>query len=259
MPSRCSFWPGPLTTARPIRARDILLAKVLTLGLTAALPFALTHWATVALRGFPLHEHAFELTWNAFLMVASCAVPVAALASVSRNLQSVVLMLLTGLVVAYEAYLRYSPDRPWDQEATALWIVIAGAALVLCSQVRFRRKTAGRIAIATVCLLSASTAWWPVTIVELEHSGTRKQYELPHTQSAHLPRVGWCRNVAASSLSVDCQYVGRPSGTLLVRWSPMKAFESERPVAPRWAIPFQHPGNSSNETTAMGAPSAVLP
>jgi hypothetical protein len=114
------FLAGPRPGPRPIRSRDLLLGKALTLGLTAVLPFALTHWATVALRGFPLQEHALELTWNAVLMVASCAAPIAALASVSRNLQSVVLMLLAGLVVTYGPYVRYAPDRPWGEEARAL-------------------------------------------------------------------------------------------------------------------------------------------
>ena len=76
------FLAGPRPGPRPIRSRDLLLGKALTLGLTAVLPFALTHWATVALRGFPLQEHALELTWNAVLMVASCAAPIAALAMV---------------------------------------------------------------------------------------------------------------------------------------------------------------------------------
>lgn len=157
------FLAGPRPGPRPMRSRDLLLARALALGLTAVLPFALTHWATVVLRGFPLQEHALELTWNAMLMVASCAVPVAALASVSRNLQSVVLMLLAGLVVTLGPYLRYAPDRPWGQEATALWIVLAGSAGVLCWQYQSQRTTAGRIALATVCLLSASTVLWPDT------------------------------------------------------------------------------------------------
>ncbi|GEM_PF-6971552 len=157
------FLAGPRPGARPMRSRDLLLAKALTLGLTAVLPFALTHWATVALRGFPLQEHALELTWNAALLVASCAAPVAALASVSRNLQTVVLMLLAGLVVTLVPHLHYSSNRPWGQEATALWIVLAGAAGVLCWQYQSQRTTAGRIAIGAVCLLSASTALWPDT------------------------------------------------------------------------------------------------
>lgn len=158
------FLTGPRPGPRPMRNRDLLLAKALTLGLTAVLPFALTHWATVALRGFPLQAHALELTWNAALMVASCAVPVAALVSVSRNLQSVVLMLLAGLVVTFGPYLRYAPDHPWGQEATALWIVLAGAAGVLCWQYQSQRTTAGRIAIAAICLFAGSTAYWPRTV-----------------------------------------------------------------------------------------------
>lgn len=157
------FLNGPRPGVRPLRARHLLLAKALTLTLTAVLPFALTQGGTVALRGFPLREHALELTWNAVLMVASCAVPVAAVASVSRNLQTVILMLLGGIVVTYGPYIRYDPTRLWGQEATALWIVLAGAGGVLCCQVRFRRQTAGRIALAAVCLLSASTTLWPDT------------------------------------------------------------------------------------------------
>ena len=310
------FLAGPRPGARPMRSRDLLLAKALTLGLTAVLPFALTHWATVALRGFPLQDHALELTWNAALMVASCAVPVAALASVSRNLQTVVLMLLAGLVVTFGPYVRYAPDRPWGQEATALWLVLAGSAGVLCWQVRFRREIAGRIALATVCLLSASTAywpaaWWPVlrraaspspppggegalsidlphynwlspnnryyrvpwyqldkqTIVvkllpgwdgrivqwevdwpwsekittQVELLGPRKHYALPLNQSAHLPGAGWCRATVDTALRVECHNVLAPPGTLGAQWGSVSLFKTERPSAPRWALPVWHP------------------
>ncbi len=291
------FLAGPRPGARPMRSRDLLLAKALTLGLTAVLPFALTHWATVALRGFPLHEHALELTWNAVLVVAAGALPVAALASVSRNLQTVVLMLLGCFVVTLVPHLHYSSNRPWGEEATALWIVLAGAAGVVCWQARFRRETAGRVAIAALYLLAASTVYWPadwwrvlrratcdsgdwneldsklppgwerrivrfkagwpwstVFAEEQDLSAPGKQYELPRTQGAHLPGVGWCRPSAAPSFSVDCQYVGRPSGTLLVRLGPFKAFESERPVAPRWAIPFQHPVQQFKRNYRHGRP-----
>lgn len=291
------FLAGPRPGARPIRARDRLLAKALTLGLTAVLPVALSHWATVALRGFPLQEHALALTWNAVLVIATSAMPVAALASVSRNLQSVVLLLLGCFAVNFGAYIHYSPDRPWGQEATALWIMLAGTAGVVCWQARRRRATAGRIAIAAVYLLSASTtywpaAWWPVLrsatgrsgewneldgslppgwerrivlfkagwpwstvfVEEQDISAPGKQYELPLTQSAHLPGVGWCRPSAAPMFSVDCQYVGRPSGTLLVRLGAFKAFESERRAAPRWAIPFQHPVQQFKQHYRHGRP-----
>lgn len=154
--------------ARPVRWQNLLCAKALLLVLVAVVPLTAVHLTLVASRGFSLGEHALAVSWNALLIVLVCTLAIAVFASVSRNLQELVLWTLVAGGAAFVSLTsvlvgpRPGPDELGPVVSTAIVLVgVAGGLGILVWQYATRRTWPGRIAVVALCALLFSMDFWP--------------------------------------------------------------------------------------------------
>jgi len=156
--------------ARPVRWQDLLCAKALLLVLVAALPLISVHLSLVASRGFSLAEYALAVSWNALLMVLVCTLAIAVFASVSRNVQDLVLwtMVVGGavfvsLALVFTGPRAYPDETRWVVNSAIVLVGVIGGIGILVWQYATRRTWPGRIAVVALCALLVSMDFWPAS------------------------------------------------------------------------------------------------
>jgi hypothetical protein len=158
----------PYWLTRPVRWQHLLRAKSLLLIALVAVPMAGVHFWMIASRGLPVLEELGALVWNALLLAIVCLVPVAVVASVTRNLQQLILCILgiTGGIVALRLVQSYPNDSQLLWVPTAVSVVAGTAAgvAILVWQYATRNSKAGRIAAIAYFLALASLELWPTSV-----------------------------------------------------------------------------------------------
>ena len=152
--------------SRPLRWQSLLAAKLLLLPLFA-LPVAAAHLAQLSLRGFPLADHAAPVIANAFWLVFAGLLPVAALASLCRNLQQLALWIL-ATAAAVLALQQWDAALPTDVQGVVDDVTIAaavlGCAAILVWQYATRRTASARVATVALAIVLATLPHWPAAL-----------------------------------------------------------------------------------------------
>lgn len=148
--------------SRPIRWQSLLAAKLLLLPIFA-IPVAVAHLIQLALRGFSLAEHGGPVAWNAFWLVFVGLLPVAAVASLCRNLQQLALWIL-ALAAGVLALQQWDAPLPNELQGVVndvtVGALVLSCAVILIWQYSTRRSGLARIAtIAFVAILSTLDHW----------------------------------------------------------------------------------------------------
>ncbi len=152
--------------SRPLRWQSLLAAKLLLLPLFA-LPVAAAHLVQLSLRGFPLADHASPVIANALWLVFAGLLPVAALASLCRNLQQLALWIL-ALAAGILAVQQWDPALPTTlqgvvNDVTVAAVILACAAILLW-QYATRRTAPARIATIALAFVIATLPHWPAAL-----------------------------------------------------------------------------------------------
>jgi hypothetical protein len=138
IPGQEQFW-----ITRPYRWKSLLGAKLLFIAVCVTLPILLAQLCIVMLDGFPLGASLPGLLWSGVLLFVFVALPVAAIAAVSRNLAT---FLFAALILF--AISSFTQSRrlgvEWVLDSLALLLLLAIAAMVLYFQYRRRRTTLSR-------------------------------------------------------------------------------------------------------------------
>ncbi|MFN0105044.1 MAG: hypothetical protein ACKV2U_23540 [Bryobacteraceae bacterium] len=162
LPGERQYW-----LTRPIRWQNLLQAKTLLLLAAVVAPVALVHSWVIVSRGFPLLENLGGIVWNALLLGMACLVPVAVVASISRNLQQLILWALgisAGALALRQFLVGFPQEMRWVPNAVTIALgVLAGAAIVIW-QYATRRTVSGRVVVVAYFLLLATIDFWPVSI-----------------------------------------------------------------------------------------------
>lgn len=162
IPGTRQYW-----LVRPVRWGNLLAAKALVLGMLAVAPLTIVHIGLVSWRGLPVWGSVGNIAWNALLLVLVCVLPVAVLASISRNLQTLILSLLAvGVVaIALHQFIRVPTEELRGVVNSSA--LLAGAPVgmaILAWQYSTRRTGAGRVAVMALCAFLLSLDFWPVSV-----------------------------------------------------------------------------------------------
>ncbi len=152
--------------SRPLRWQSLLAAKLLLLPLFA-LPVAAAHLVQLSLRGFPLADHAGPVIANAFWLVFAGLLPVAALASLCRNLQQLALWILAlaaGVLAVQQWDAALSTAIQGVVNDVTVAAVILACAGILLWQYATRRTAPARIATIVLALVIATLPHWPAAL-----------------------------------------------------------------------------------------------
>ncbi|HEU0122411.1 MAG TPA: hypothetical protein VFQ91_17910 [Bryobacteraceae bacterium] len=208
---------------RPIRWQQLLSAKVLVIALFAALPIAIAHVAILMFRGFPLTGHLPGIVWNAVLLAAASFLPVALAASISRNLQQLILWLL-GLGGLFFVLRQWSPEAApsseWIVMDVSLFILILGAGAIITWQYATRHTQAGRVAAFLLIVLAGTVQRWPASVrfglqraaspVPVDANVARWRVDLGNTVlQKSTPETAW---TGARILYIPIELEGLPEG-----------------------------------------------
>ncbi len=138
IPGHQQFW-----ITRPYRWKSLLGAKLLFIAVFVTLPILLAQLSIVMLDGFPLGASLPGLLWSQVLLFMFVALPVAAIAAVSRNLGT--FLFAASLLLAISSFTQSQRlGVEWVLDSLALLLLIAIAAVVLYFQYRRRRTTLSR-------------------------------------------------------------------------------------------------------------------
>jgi hypothetical protein len=147
--------------SRPILRHQLLIAKILFMATFISFPLFLGQLIALCLFGFPILQVAPIVLLKAVLFTASFALPIMALASITRNLAQMTLWAIAAfiLLLIFGSYLRFPSwnELRWAPESLCLAILILGTATVLLIQY-FRRTAVGRISMAIV-IIAAFFTW----------------------------------------------------------------------------------------------------
>jgi hypothetical protein len=181
---------------RPIRWQHLLGAKSLLIAALLIVPVALLHCALLASRGFPPLEHLAPIAWNSSLLVIVCVLPAAVLASISRNLQQLILWLLGtagGVLLIRQFITGFPDDLRWVTNSVAVLLGVTSGIAFLIWQYSSRRTGAGRVVVIAVCLILATLEYWPIRTwyaVQRAASPTRVTDDTAQIR-VHEPGLGW--------------------------------------------------------------------
>lgn len=158
---------------RPILRTDLLLAKMLFVLVTLALPLVAINLADELACGFPLGPSLAGAVYNAVYVFLCLWLPAMALASAARNMTDV-LMLLSALVVLYAvllsaAALAFGADRCPTCDSSVAWLqhqlqhggVLIGSLAVLALQYYKRDTRTSRVVLAggVAALVAVQLPW----------------------------------------------------------------------------------------------------
>lgn len=137
LPGDRHFW-----LTRPYSRIGLLLGKALFVLTFINLPFLVAQAAIVALDGLPLWSNLGGLLWNQLLLTVILLSPMAAIASLTRNLAQFVpaAMLTTGLLAPPVLEHRSFGDLEWIRSSFGFCIVLLITTMLLWRQYRFRRS-----------------------------------------------------------------------------------------------------------------------
>src|SRR5262245_58404913 len=154
---------------RPIRRRDLLMAKLLFVLLAVQLPVFIGDLTASLATGFPVSASLFASTQRLFLQMLLLNLPFLALASVTRNLLEVVsgavLIGMSAAVIVAPAPAALQPTVrsgiSWVPLEAAGAVLIAGAMLVLALQYFQRRSFLSRLFVGVITVLATLTQFIP--------------------------------------------------------------------------------------------------
>ena len=171
---------------RPVHRTQLLLAKLAFLAITISVPmFALNLLDALAM-GMPLAPSLEAVLVKELFIFACFIVPVAALASATRNMMELigfgtVLVLVFSVSLSLSAFFFGTEWCPtchtgmgWLEHLVQHVGVVAGAVVILCLDYYQRRTSAARAlaVIGAVCLVVAQLPWGVAFAVEKWLSGT---------------------------------------------------------------------------------------
>ena len=157
--------PRPYWLTRPMRWEDLLRAKCLLLLAVVAAPVSIVHIWLVVLHGFPLLQNLGAIVWNALLLGTVYMLQAAVVASITRNLQQMILWILavsTATLALRQVYWWHSEHIQWLPNAVAVVITVTAGTAILIWQYASRRTLAGRIVVILYFCVLASVEFWPV-------------------------------------------------------------------------------------------------
>jgi hypothetical protein len=156
---------------RPIRRRDLLLAKFLGVLLMVVAPIFAADLSGALLNEFPLGQSLDAALGRSVWLWFSLFLAVFALASLTRNLMEAIVAgtALAGVYFVSQIWRSYTPQVffvhgriDWIDHLIGLAIILAGAATLLALQYSFRKTFTSRlliVAILLVFLLVPSVPW----------------------------------------------------------------------------------------------------
>jgi hypothetical protein len=141
---------------RPLKRSDLLLAKLIFLALTISAPMFILNLAHALATGMPLVSSLTTVLSKELFIFACFIVPVAALASTTRNLTELVilgaaLLMIFALSLSLSAFLAGPAWCPtchtgmsWLQHLLQHVGTLLGAIVILCTQYYWRRSAVAR-------------------------------------------------------------------------------------------------------------------
>jgi hypothetical protein len=132
---------------RPIDWRVLLAAKSLFALTATALPVALLMTVFLAAEGFSPSNHLPEIAWRTAIVLATVILPIAALATVTNNLQQMALWLV-GLFVAFLLAASLLHGRGGDSNIASLALITLLGAAISIWQYATRAAPIARLALA---------------------------------------------------------------------------------------------------------------
>jgi hypothetical protein len=189
---------------RPLHRTHLLLAKLAFLAITISVPMAALNLADALAIGMPLASSLEAVLFKELFIFACFIVPVAALASATRNMMELiafgaVLVLVFSLSLSLSAFFLGTDWCPTCHTGMA-WLehlvqhagVVAGAVVILCLDYYRRRFSAARALalIGAVCLVFVQLPWSVAFAVEKWVSGTANGAAAVSLEfAAELPRA----------------------------------------------------------------------
>ena len=132
---------------RPIDWRYLLAAKSLLTITATALPVVLLMTVFLAAEGFPPANHLTEIGWRTAVVLTIWVLPLAALATVTANLQQMALWLI-GLFVAFILAASLLHGRDGDSNIASLALIAVLGTAIAIWQYATRGARVARIALA---------------------------------------------------------------------------------------------------------------
>jgi len=218
LPGLRQYW-----LTRPIRWQSLLGAKSLMLAAGSVLPVFIVHCVIVLSRGLPLFEHLGAILWNAALFSFLCFLFVATLASVSRNLQQLILWALAlGFILILSTQLAFghAASPVWVVGEAALLLAIVGGIAIVLWQYATRQTRAGRIALVVLTLFIASMQSWPRSFwFSVQHALSPVKVDAAVGQLFVDPSRSWLdlayrggRTAGSGQLTLDLRIENLPEG-----------------------------------------------
>lgn len=230
---------------RPIRRRDLLLAKLVFVAAAVQLPLLIAMTAEGLLDGFTL-QHALlpALTENLWLL-AAFALPVLAIGSLTRSLTEslavgiAVFAALLCVSIVLKGMSGGNPLGPtgntaiaWIPDTAKLLIFLAGSAAILTLQYFGRRTRTARILLAFALLvgLAMGAVPWNLTYrgeeamsnlpaaadsVAISFDGALGRYRSPAGDIPHLQGIAFSEGTDAPVLYVPLRFQGIPAHSKL--------------------------------------------
>jgi hypothetical protein len=217
---------------RPLRRTDLLLAKLLFLALTISAPMFILNLTRALAMGMPLAASLTAALSKELFIFACFIVPVAALASTTRNLTELIvlgaaLVLIFAVSLACSAFLRGPGWCPtchtgmaWLQHLMQHIGILLGAIVILCLQYYRRRSGVSRgfVLLGAALLVFVQIPWSAAFAIERWLS----------EPSGNAPAVAL--EFAGEASSIDATSSGnlasRQTAQLLLRGHVDQAFEN---------------------------------
>jgi hypothetical protein len=173
---------------RPLRRRDLLLAKLLFVLTTVQGPICAADLTEALINGFPVRQSLHAAVSRSILLLIGCSLPMVALASLTRGItETIVAVVVAFLGYAVFALLSGSLNQggkvqlaptintgeEWVSTSVALALALLGASVVLGLQYSRRKTVFARWLAAGVgflCLLTKLMPWRPAFAVQQQLS-----------------------------------------------------------------------------------------
>jgi hypothetical protein len=171
--------------ARPVKRRDLLLAKLLFAVVAVEAPIFAADLMQCLANGFPISESLGASGSRSVYLFAGFCLPILALASLTKSFMETMAggiaasFGVAGFIVLAERSQRYNIILPtgagWTAESACLAVALIGAIAVLGLQY-FRRKTTPAIWLAgtagLLCLLTGFIPWQVAFAIQQRHAAS---------------------------------------------------------------------------------------
>jgi hypothetical protein len=219
---------------RPFTWSDLLAAKALFLFAFVNLPLFVCHMAVLAVHGFSPIAHITDLLARQVFLTAALALPVIAMAAVTKNLGHAVIGIIVLWIPAMAisgAMTVLAPGSNWGgmawmRQSIVALTGLAGAGLILYLQFKWRctvqsRAILGAVAVLAI-VLTALPPWQPAFVLQswlssqrVDPAAVRISFDPRNEVAVTVPDV---RNTQLNTerLEIPIQIAGTPAGTKVV-------------------------------------------